>query len=90
MFPIVSKYYILKSSKNENDEIVKKITGIFFRLNDNIELEIYKSCLEQSSILIMQTNRGFIVVESYPYSDTRHMIEYEQKKMECLRQDDCS
>jgi hypothetical protein len=59
---------------------VKKVKGVSFRLNDNIELESYKSCLEQSSIPIMGINRGFMVVKSDPYSDTRHMVKYEQKK----------
>jgi hypothetical protein len=40
-----SKCYILKFCKNENDESVKKMKGVFFRLNDNIKLENYKSCL---------------------------------------------
>jgi hypothetical protein len=36
---IVLKCYILKSSKNENDENVKKMKDLSFRLNDDIELE---------------------------------------------------
>jgi hypothetical protein len=28
----------------------------------------------------MGINRGFMVVESDPYSHTRHMVKYEQKK----------
>jgi hypothetical protein len=73
VFAIAPKCYILKSSKNENDESVNKMKTISFRLNDNIELESYKSCLEQSSVLIIGTNRYFIVVKSNPYSHTRHM-----------------
>jgi hypothetical protein len=46
MFTITPKCYILKSSKNDNDENVKKMKGVSFRLNDSIELESYKSCLE--------------------------------------------
>jgi hypothetical protein len=80
MFAIAPKYYISKSSKNENDESVKKTKGVFFRLNDNINLESYKSCLEQSSVPVMGINRGFMVVESDTYSHTRHMVKYEQKK----------
>jgi hypothetical protein len=30
----------------------------------------------------MGINRGFMVVESDPYSHTRHMVKYEQKKKE--------
>jgi hypothetical protein len=55
MFVIHPKCYILQSSKNENDENVKKMKGTFFRLNDNIDLESYKSCLEQSSVPIIGT-----------------------------------
>jgi hypothetical protein len=79
MFAIAPKCYILKSSKNENDENVKKMKGVF-RLNDNIELDNYKSCLLKSSNPIMGINRSFMVVESDPYSHTRHMVKYEQKK----------
>jgi hypothetical protein len=80
MFAIARKCCILKSSKDENDEKVKKMKGVSFRLNDSIELESYKSCLEQSSNPVMGINRGFMVVESDPYSHTRHMVKYEQKK----------
>jgi hypothetical protein len=54
--------------------------GISFRLNDNIEFESYRSCLEQSSNPVMGINRGFMVVEIDSYSHTRHMDKYEQKK----------
>jgi hypothetical protein len=77
MFVIAPKCYILKSSKVENDESVKKMKGVSFRLKDSIELESYKSCLEQSSNPVMGINRGFMVVESDPYSHTRHMVKYE-------------
>jgi hypothetical protein len=80
MFATAPKSYILKSSKNKNDENVKKMKGVFFRLNNNIELESYKSCLEQSSVRIMGINRGFMVVETDFYSHARYMIKYEQKK----------
>jgi trehalose-6-phosphate synthase len=80
MFAIAPKCYILKSSKNENDENVKKMKGVSFRLNDNIELESYKRCLLKSSNHVMGINRGFVVVESDPYSHIRHMVKYEQKK----------
>jgi hypothetical protein len=80
MFVIAPKYYILKSSKNENDESAKKTKVVSFRLNHNIELESYRSCLEQSSNPVMGIYRGFMVVESDPYSHTRHMVKYEQKK----------
>jgi hypothetical protein len=56
------------------------MNGVFFRLNDNIELESYESCLEQSSLPVMGINRGFMVIESDPYSHARHMVKYEQKK----------
>jgi hypothetical protein len=54
--------------------------GVSFRLNHNIELETYRSCLEQSSVPVMGINRGFMVVESDPYFHTRHMVKYEEKK----------
>jgi hypothetical protein len=78
MFAIAPKCYILKSSKNENDESIKKMKGVSFRLNDNIELESYKSCLLKYSNPVMGINRGFMVVESDPYSHTKHMVKYEQ------------
>jgi hypothetical protein len=74
MFVIAPKCYILKSSKNEND--VKKMKDVSFRLNNNIELESCKSYLLKSSNPVMGINRGFMVVESHPYSHTRHMIRY--------------
>jgi hypothetical protein len=80
MFTIAPKCYILKSSKNDNDENVKKMKGVSFRLNNNIELESYRSCLEQSSVPEIGINRDFMVVESDPYSHSRHMVKYEQKK----------
>jgi hypothetical protein len=80
MFVIAPKFYILESSKNKNDKSVKKMKEVFFRLNNNIELESYKSCLEQSSVPVMGINRDFMIVEYDPYSHTRHMVKYEQKK----------
>jgi hypothetical protein len=82
MFAIAPNCYILKSSKNDDDQDVKKMKGVSFRLNDNIELESYKCCLLKFSNLVMGMNRGFMVVESDPYSHTRHMVKYEQKKKE--------
>jgi gamma-glutamyl-gamma-aminobutyrate hydrolase PuuD len=41
-----------------NDENLKKMKGVSFRLNDNIELESYKNCLEQFSVPIMGIYRG--------------------------------
>jgi hypothetical protein len=69
MLAIAPKYYLLKSSNNDKDESVKKMKGVSFRLNDNIELENYKSCLEQSSVLILLSNPIFT-----------HTPEYEKKK----------
>jgi trehalose-6-phosphate synthase len=80
MFVITPKFYILKSSKNENDEIVKKMKDISFRVNNNIELESYKSYKLKSSNPVIGINRDFMVVESDPYSYIRHMVKYEQKK----------
>jgi hypothetical protein len=80
MFAIAPKCYILKSSKDENDESVKKMKCVSFRLNDNIELESYKSCLLKSSNPVMGISRGFMVVESDPYSHTRHIVKYDRRK----------
>jgi hypothetical protein len=54
--------------------------GVPFKLNDNIKLESCKTCFFKSSNPVMRINRGFMVVESDPYSHTRHMVKYEQKK----------
>jgi predicted HTH transcriptional regulator len=62
MFAIAPKCYILKFFKDENDESVKKMKRVFFRFNDNIELESYRSCLEQYFNPVMGINRGFMVV----------------------------
>jgi hypothetical protein len=45
MFAIAPKSYIIKSLKNDDDQDMKKRKGVSSRLNDNIELESYKSCL---------------------------------------------
>jgi hypothetical protein len=79
MFAIAPKCYILKSSKNDDDQVVKKMKGVSFRLNDNIDLESYKSCLLKSSVPVSEINCGFMVLESNPYSHT-NIIKYEQKK----------
>jgi hypothetical protein len=80
LFAIAPKYYILRSSKNENNKSIKKIKSVPFRLNDEIELESYKSCLLKSSNPVMGMNRGLMVVEFDPYSHTRQMVKYVQRK----------
>jgi hypothetical protein len=45
MFAIAPKCYILKSSKNDEDQDVKKMKSVSSILNDSIDLESYKSCL---------------------------------------------
>jgi hypothetical protein len=50
MFAIAPKCFILKSSKNDDDQEVKKMKGVSSRLNDSINLESYKSCLLKSSV----------------------------------------
>jgi hypothetical protein len=62
MFAIAPKCYILKSSKNDNNQDVKKMKGVSFRLNDNIDFESYSSCLLKSSVPVIGINRGFMVV----------------------------
>jgi hypothetical protein len=66
MFALVPKCCILKSSKNENNESLKKMKNVSFRLNNDIEFKSYKSCLEQSSVPIIGKEGDFIVVESDP------------------------
>jgi hypothetical protein len=50
MFAITPKCYILKSSKNDDDQDVKKMKGVSSRLNDSFDLESYKNCLLKSSV----------------------------------------
>jgi hypothetical protein len=56
MFVITPNCYILKSSKNDDDQDVKKMKGVSSRLNDNIDLENYKSCLLKSSVPVSGIN----------------------------------
>jgi hypothetical protein len=80
MFAISPKCYILKSSKNDDDKDVKKMKGVSSRLNGNIDLESYKSCLLKSSVPVSGINRGFMIVESDPFTHTRQMVKYVQRK----------
>jgi hypothetical protein len=80
MFAIAPKCYILKSSKNDDDPDIKKMKGVSSRLNDNIDLDSYKSCLLKSSVPVSGINRGFMVVESDPFTHTRQMVKYVQRK----------
>jgi hypothetical protein len=50
------------------------------RLNDSIDLESYKNCFLKSSVPISGINRGFMVVESDPFTHTRQMVKYVQRK----------
>jgi hypothetical protein len=52
MFAIAPKCCILKSLKNDDDQEMKKMKGVFSRLIDTVDLESYKSCLLKSSIPI--------------------------------------
>jgi hypothetical protein len=80
MFAIALKCYILKSSKNDDYQDVKKVKGISTRLNDSIDLESYKNCLLKSSNPVMGIDRDFMVVESDPHFHIRHMDKYLQRK----------
>jgi hypothetical protein len=80
MFAIASKCYMLKSSKNDDDQEVKKMKDVSSRLNDSIDLETYKSCLLKSSVPVSGINRGFMEVESDPFTHTRQMVKYVQRK----------
>jgi hypothetical protein len=80
MFAIAPKSYILKSYKNDEDQDVEKMKGVSSRLNDNIDLESYSSCLLKSSVPVSGINRGFMVVESDSFTHTRQMVKYIQRK----------
>jgi hypothetical protein len=80
MFGIAPKCYILKSSKNDDNQEVKKIKGVSSRLNDSIDLESYKNCLLKSSVPVSGINHDFMVVESDPFAHTRQMDKYVQRK----------
>jgi hypothetical protein len=80
MFAITPKRYILKSSKNNNDQEVKKMNGVSSRLNDSIDLESFKSCLLKSSVPVSGINHSFMVVESDPFIYTRQILKYVQRK----------
>jgi hypothetical protein len=54
--------------------------GVSSRLNDSINLESYKSCLLKSSVPVSWINGGFMVVESDPFTHTRQMVKYVQRK----------
>jgi hypothetical protein len=79
MYAIAPKCYILKGSKNSDKDDVRKMKGVSVRLNDDIDLMSYKSCL-QSSAPVMGINRRFMMIESNPLKHTRQMVKYEQKK----------
>jgi hypothetical protein len=79
MYAIAPKCYILKGSKSSDKEDVRKMKGVSVRLNDEIDLMSYKSCLE-SSAPVMGINRGFMMIESNPLKHIRRMVKYEQKK----------
>jgi hypothetical protein len=54
--------------------------GISSRLNDSIDLESYKSCHLKSCVSASGINRDFMVVESNPFTHTRQMVKYFQRK----------
>jgi hypothetical protein len=80
LFAIAPKCYILKFSKNDDDQEVKKMKGVSNRLNGSIYLESYKSCFFKFSVPESGINHGFMVVESDPFAHIRQMVKYEQKK----------
>jgi hypothetical protein len=82
MFAIAPKCYILKSSKNDNDQEVKNMKGIFSMLNGNIDLESWKSCILKSSVPVSVIKRVFMVVESDTFTHTRQIVKYVQRKEE--------
>jgi hypothetical protein len=80
MITVAPKYYILNSSKNKDDQEVKKLKSVSSRLNNNIDLENYKNCLLKSSVPVSGINHGFMVVESNPFTHIRQMVKYVQRK----------
>jgi hypothetical protein len=62
MYAIAPKCYILKGNKTTDKEDVRKMKGVSVRLNDDINLMSYKSCLE-SSVSVMGIYRGFMMIE---------------------------
>jgi hypothetical protein len=80
MFVITPKRYILKSSKNDDDEEVKKMKRVSSRLIDSVYLESYKSCLLKSSVPVSGINRGFMILESDPFTHIRQIVKYVQRK----------
>jgi hypothetical protein len=79
MYAIAPKCYILKGNKTSDKEDVRKMKVVSVRLNDDIDLMSYKSCLE-SSAPVMGINRGFMMIESNPLKHIRRMVKYEEKK----------
>jgi hypothetical protein len=79
MYAIAPKCYILKGNKTSDKEDVRKMKGVSVRLNDDIDLMSYKSCLE-SSVRMMAINRGYMMIESNPLKHIRRMEKYKQRK----------
>jgi hypothetical protein len=74
------KFYILKSTKNDDDQDMKKMKGVSSRLNNRIYLESYVSFLLKSAVLVIRIYCGFMIVESDPLTHTRQMVKYVQRK----------
>jgi hypothetical protein len=79
MYAIAPKCYILKGNKSSDKENVRKMKGVSVRLNYDINLMSYKSCLE-SSAPVMGINRGFMMIELNQFSHSRRMVKYQQRK----------
>jgi hypothetical protein len=54
--------------------------GVLSRLNENIDLENYKTCLLKYAAPISGINRAFMVVESDPFTHTRQIVKFVQRK----------
>jgi hypothetical protein len=61
MYAMVQKCYILKGSKSNDKKDVSKMKGVLVRLNGDVDLMSYKSCLE-SSALVMKINKKFMML----------------------------
>jgi hypothetical protein len=55
--------------------------GDFSRVDDNIDLESYKSCLLKSTAPVSGINHGFMVAESDTFTHTIQMVKYVQMYM---------
>jgi hypothetical protein len=71
MYAIAPKCYILKGNKTTDKEDVRNMKGVLVWLNDDINLMSYKSRLESSVVVMIESNQ---------FSHSRRIVKYQQKK----------